>query len=137
MASNVTCTIDNFAATLEHILADVGHGVDEGVPVVVRKGAQKARKLTLQNAREKGWHKGVTNKRYEAGWQYKVKGQGRLVEAEIGNKATPGLPHLLEKGHAKVGGGRTTAYEHIKPAAEEAFEYTFEEMGKMIDRALR
>ena len=136
MASNVTCTVDTFASSLERMLADVGHEIDDGVPVVVRKGAQKARKLTVKNANAKEWHKGVTNARYVAGWAYKVKGKGRLVEAEVGNKNTPGLPHLLEKGHAKVGGGRTTVYEHIQPAADDAFEYTFEEMVKMIERAL-
>ena len=137
MASNVTCTVDTFAASLDRILSDVGMEIDEGVPVVVKKGAQKARKLTVKNAKAEGWHHGVTHERYIAGWRYKIKGKGRLVEAEVGNKATPGLPHLLEKGHAKVGGGRTTAYEHIQPAADDAFEYTFEEMGKMVERALR
>ena len=133
---NTTCTFDTFAASLVHILQKIDDEVVAGVPKVVKNGAKKAKKLTVQKSEGAGWHQGITHAKYVSGWAYTVQGSGRLVEAEIGNRATPGLPHLLEKGHAKVGGGRTTAYEHVAPAAEEAFDYTFEEMEKMVDRAL-
>ena len=132
-----TCTVDTFATTLGSILSEIDSSVVAGVPQVVEKGAKKARTLTKKNAKGQGWHKGVTDKRYVSGWTYKVRGHGREVEAEVGNRNTPGLPHLLEFGHAKVGGGRTTAYEHVQPAADEAFEFTFEQMETMVERAIR
>lgn len=132
-----SCTVDNFAATIGHMLTKVDNEVVSGTDKVVRKGAQKARKYTVDKANDQKWHKGVTNNRYVSGWSYKVRGRGRMVEAEIGNRNTPGLPHLLEFGHAKVGGGRTTVYRHVEPAAEQAFDYTYDEIEKMVGRALR
>lgn len=46
---------------------------------------------------------------------------GRTPEGEIGSASMPGLAHLLEKGHASIGGGYVPAYEHISPAADDAF----------------
>ena len=133
MASEIYCTLDNFAASLEHILAKVDGEIATSVPAIIEEGAVKARKLVKKPA---GWHQGVTAKKYKSGWQFTVSGSGREVNAEIGNARTPGLPHLLEFGHAQVGGGRTTAYEHVATAAEEAFEYTFDEIEKIVGKAL-
>lgn len=41
------------------------------------------------------------------------------ASAVIYNKKQPGLAHLLEHGHAKVGGGRTRALEHVLPVEEQ------------------
>lgn len=58
---------------------------------------------------------------YAAGWSTKSEGdslEGYFVR--VYNKKKPGLAHLLEKGHANRGGGRTPAYPHIAPAYEKA-----------------
>ena len=52
-----------------------------------------------------------------------MEGEGREVQGHV-YSTKPGMPHLLEKGHAKVGGGRTRAIEHIAPAADDGFELT-------------
>lgn len=44
---------------------------------------------------------------------------GELVEGEIGSRSMPGLAHLLEKGHASVGGGFVSGRKHIEPAFDE------------------
>lgn len=44
------------------------------------------------------------------------------------------LTHLLEHGHAKVGGGRVQAYPHIRPAEEEVIKEFVAEVEEAIER---
>lgn len=53
---------------------------------------------------------------YNRGWT--VKKTKRDKTATIHNATDYRLTHLLEKGHAKVNGGRTRAFPHIAPVAE-------------------
>lgn len=61
---------------------------------------------------------------------------GENPEGEIGSPTVPGLVHLLEKGHASVGGGFVGARVHVAPAAEETFKKFENELGKRIEEAL-
>lgn len=134
-ARYITCPLDRFAATLAEMLEGVDASVNKEVPKAVRKAAKQGRKAVKANSAATGFS-GKTMGRYISGWAYRVKVKGREVEAEIGNATTPGLPHLLEKGHAKVGGGRVAGEEHIAPAADEAFDVAYAEVSKAVGRAL-
>lgn len=57
---------------------------------------------------------------------------GNMTEGEIGSPSMPGLAHLLEHGHALVGGGSARAFVHIEPAADEAFD----QFGKLLEEAI-
>lgn len=61
---------------------------------------------------------------------------GETSEGEIGSASMPGLAHLLEKGHASIGGGFVPAYEHISPAADEAFDDFERFLDEAIEEAL-
>lgn len=119
------CGTDNFSRTMEELLDDLSDDVKAVSKKAVRKSAQKGRQSVRANARKVGPHAGglkITGE-YIKGWAYKVVETDKSYSAEIGNKRKPGLAHLLEKGHAKVGGGRDVpAYPHIADAADETFE---------------
>ena len=63
----------------------------------------------------------VIGGRYSRGWTYKVI-EGRLNTEAIIYHKVPGLPHLLENGHATRDGGRVAGRPHIKPVEEKLNE---------------
>ncbi|HHK5543752.1 TPA: HK97 gp10 family phage protein [Bacillus thuringiensis] len=64
---------------------------------------------------------------YRKGWRKKKEGNGVVIHNTQGQ-----LTHLLEKGHAKVGGGRVPAQVHILPVEQ----YVIDELPRRIERAL-
>lgn len=74
--------------------------------------------------------------RYARSIHHHMLAGGDLPEGEIGSPSMPGLAHLLEKGHSMIGGGSVPAYEHIAPAADDAFEDVEREMERAVDDAI-
>lgn len=120
---------DEFAAAMSDIFGDIVDASDEAVFRCVHD--------TLSEGRDE-WRRGAAG----YGWKYgrhvtfRSLRKGHGVEGHIYSRK-PGLPHLLEKGHAKIGGGSTSAYPHVKPAAEYAFRFAREHLGEYIARELR
>lgn len=67
---------------------------------------------------------------YAKGWGHAKRGTNRIVF----NRTKPSLTHLLEKGHAKVNGGRVAGISHIKPAEEQAIADFEEEVKRAVGR---
>lgn len=120
---------DQFASALSDILGDIADGADEAVFQLVHDSVSEGRDEWRKNAESYGWEYGqfVT---------FRTLRQKHGVEGHIFSRK-PGLPHLLEKGHAKIGGGRTRAFPHVKPAAEYAFRFARDHLGEYIARELR
>lgn len=71
---------------------------------------------------------------YSKGWSVKKEVSSRGKHSVvIHNRKKPGLTHLLEKGHAKRGGGRVSGKVHIAPAET----YAIREIEAEIVRRLR
>lgn len=115
------CTADKFQLMLTEMLEDSENTTAEQMRKACRASAAKGRREVKSNI-DKSEIKQWTGK-YNAGWATSTKANGnQRYSATIYNKTMPGLAHLLEKGHAKVGGGRVKGIKHIEPAAEVAFE---------------
>ena len=118
--SDMVIEMDRFADAMDGILTDVHGKLKVGARKSVAKGAKVAKRDWVANAPKK-------TGAYAASITYRVNQKSdEVVTAEVGSKTMPGLPHLMEKGHAIVGGGRSHAFVHIAPAADEAFKTTTE-----------
>ena len=104
-------SIDAFPAEVMKILNKYGNDVTNCVSEVTQDVTKKGVSLVRASARGMGW------KKYPSSWTYKMEGP-RIARWGIIHSKKPGLPHLLEKGHALRQGGRTGAYVHIKPVEE-------------------
>lgn len=106
--------IDNLRASCAKILAEYGEGLQTDLNDVVKDMTKKGVQAVKGNSRSMF---GGTGK-YANGWTSQVETGRMSAQGTIYNKI-PGLPHLLENGHANRGGGRTPGRAHIKPVEEE------------------
>ncbi len=130
-----TVGVDDFAVSLQGILDEVGVRVNAETPKCVRSAVAKGRRVAKSEIAGKIRH-GKTAERYIGGFATKTKVKGTGAHGSIGNKTAPGLVHLLEKGHAKVGGGRVRSIEHMAPAREAAIDELKKQLVKRIGEAL-
>ena len=106
---------EKLAGALEKILRDYADGVVENLADVTKKFAKKGAQAVRGEAQSKGWGE------YATGWTSQFEQTRLSATGTIYNK-TPGLPHLLENGHALRGGGRSRAFTHIAPVEEQISE---------------
>ena len=76
----------------------------------------------------------VKTGKYAKSWRSKVTQEDAdSISVTVYSPTRYMLAHLLEKGHAKRGGGRVRAIPHIKPAEEHAIE----QLTRDIENALK
>lgn len=113
--------VDRLNDTLAGILNEYADDVSNNVGKI----AERMGKAGVSALRSESKAKFKGTGRYASGWKADVE-KGRLnTKVTIYNANEPGLPHLLEHGHAKRGGGRVAGREHIAPVERELAE-TFE-----------
>lgn len=120
-------TIDQFASSIHDILEkygdEINENMDEAVKAVSRKGAQAVKSAASST---------FNGNKYASGWTSKTETGRTSSQGTIYNKTVPGLPHLLENGHAMRGGGRVAGRPHIKPVEEKIIQEFEQEVRKSI-----
>lgn len=111
-------TIENLGSEISKILDEYAGNVDENVDEITkkigRKGAQALKNESLAKFKDSKKHK----KRYGQTWTSKAEKKRLYTTVTIYN-SQPGLPHLLEYGHASRNGGRVMGKEHISPVEQQ------------------
>lgn len=117
---------DAISKILTEYAEEITGKMDEVVPRVARAGVkalkQNAAVFTVHNEADP----------YKNSWKSKVE-RGRLQTTATIYSAKPGLPHLLEYGHATRNGGRVGGQVHIEPVEREIIE----EFEKEVEKAIK
>lgn len=121
-------SIDQLAAEIAKGLAEYSQDVVEKVNLSSEKvGKSAVKRLKETSPKDKG--------KYAKSWRVKTDPQvGQPNTLTIHNKDHYYLTHLLEHGHAKVGGGRVEGIPHIRPAEEMVIEQFTREIEEAIKR---
>lgn len=107
------CTPEQLPQVIAAILDEYVGDVTRNIPEITERVAKEGVKALRTSAKEK-----FNGKKYAGGWTSKTE-HGRLSSSvTIYNGRLPGLPHLLEHGHANRNGGRTPGRTHIAPVEE-------------------
>lgn len=123
--SRTLTSVDDMARIIAQHLEEYSEAIASDVKNVTRKVANKAKRELQQTSPERTGE-------YAKNWTTSVRSENsNSVEIAVHNKIYQ-LPHLLEKGHAKRGGGRVDAIPHIKPVEEEASENLEKEIKKVL-----
>lgn len=128
--------IDNLADEIVNIMKEFQGATEEAVEDAITETAKEALD-ELKNANPSGSGQYSDWKDYNKGWKImQTKTDKRYhKKATIHNATKYRLTHLLEKGHAKINGGRTRAFPHIGPVAEKAEKELMDNIKKGINNA--
>ncbi len=120
-------SIDQLSDEIMSALKEYKDVTDEVVDRAVAKVSKEAKQIAQSGSpTETGG--------YQKGWAVKKTSErAGQVSITVYNRRKPGLTHLLEKGHAKRGGGRVAGKPHIAPAEE----YAIEQLEAEIKRGLQ
>lgn len=121
--------IGDFTKALKETLQNYTEEVEDSLAIVTENLARNAAK-ELQKVSADSFNT-AQDKPYSKGWVAKDESVRHHARWVIHNRNKPGLPHLLEHGHAKVSGGRTAGVVHIKPI-EQKLVKDYEENAKAI-----
>ena len=109
-------TIDSLADDIMAGLQEYAELADDAMKTAVKKTATSVKKEISANAPKKSGD-------YAKSWKAtKVVENSHTLKMTVHSKDHYRLAHLLEKGHAKRGGGRVAGQPHIAPAEENGAE---------------
>ncbi|MEQ6353941.1 HK97 gp10 family phage protein [Lysinibacillus sp. M3] len=117
--------VDNLASEINRQLALYAHQTEEKVNDIAGKVANEGVELLKANS-----PKSPGGGDYAESWARKKVGKKFVVH----NKEHYRLTHLLEKGHAKINGGRVGARVHIKPVEDRMIQEFEDELVKGLSK---
>ena len=119
-------SIDNLADEIMKGLTEYADLAETEMKKAVKKTATSVKKEISANAPKKTGS-------YAKSWMAKkTKENSHSLEMTVHSKNRYQLAHLLEKGHAKRGGGRVSGRPHIAPAEENGVQM----LENLIEEAL-
>lgn len=126
-------SIDNLDSAVMEILNTFANATDE----VCEKAVEATTKQVvneLHSVNVPGAGKYGSWDNYNKSWKSRKDKKNKYYhyQSTIYNEKYYRLTHLLEKGHAKVNGGRTKAFPHIAPIEEKAEEDLFRRIKEEI-----
>ena len=109
-------SVDELADVISEGLEEYASLTSEKVKSAVRKSAKAVKEQINSSAP-------VRTGRYAKSWKAKTTAESsNMLQQTVYSPNRYMLAHLLEKGHAKRGGGRVRAIPHIAPAEEAGIE---------------
>ena len=109
--------------SIDKLAGAVMDGLKEYAGAVAEDLKQAAKKTAEDCAKELRSTSPTATGKYRKGWTVKKAFEsGTSARYTVHNATAYQLTHLLEKGHAKRGGGRVAAIPHIALAEEKAIE---------------
>lgn len=106
--------VDGLAEAVSGALAEYGDGVRKAVAAAVKDSAKVCRDELERTSPERS---GLYARAWKSGYGYDGKS---VVSAQVYNKDSYQLTHLLEYGHNSPRNGGARAYPHIQKAADKA-----------------
>lgn len=115
-AAQMKVTADNLAQVLQGILDEYAEDAEKTLDDAAKEAAKAGAKAIQNSAKTQFGGSGD----YARGWTAQKEDVARHATLwKVWNKNAPGLPHLLEFGHALRNGGRSTPRVHIAPVEAE------------------
>lgn len=122
-----TVSAEDFANELVRMIKeyteDVTQAIEKETESTANKVLQEAKNLAPKRTGEYARSFGKTKKRLSSG-----------LECYVWNKKHYRRVHLLEFGHAKVGGGRVAARPHLRPAHDKYIDGYLNNIRQIIKR---
>ncbi len=110
---------DEITQALQEYTTEVEEGLEKAKEKAAKDGAKALKAKSPQRYGD-----------YAKGWRARRDGTSWVIH----NATRHQIAHLLEKGHAKRGGGRVPARVHIAPVEEQVIKQFEEEVEKVIRR---